>query len=185
MADGSPFDADRDAQEAGHGWMPRRKADAARVGGDAIDTHRLAVSDHHAEESESAWLPAHRAPLIVTDPTGDETLEVAVVIEDAERGIAGIDEWAHALDDDLQDSLKGQLLGDRDGRRIEGLEASACVMSRRRPFLRVADGVGQLPGRGCDGRVCGVGRCAGFHLHAIYQPSGDQWPLSSVPTALR
>ena len=63
------------------------------------------------------------------DAAGDEALDDALLVDDAEGRVARVGQLADAVDDELQDALEVQDAGDRPGRVVE----------RRHPLDRLAD----------------------------------------------
>ena len=150
--------------------MLGREADAAWVGRDVIDADTLAVLDAEAEQAQSTRRVPDGRPSLLAQAAGDEALHGAAVIRDAESGVAGTDEWTHAVDDDLQDALEAELLGDRDGGSVERLEASPGLLCGGRPSFRFADRSGELLRAGGGfGRVAGDGGS----IHPVQSTSPD------------
>jgi hypothetical protein len=129
-ADGSALDTDRHAKEGRHGRVPGRESHAASVGPDVLDAQRLAILDHDAKETSSLWLPSDGLAFLLADAGGDESLEVTVIVKDAERGVSRTSDGTYAVDDDLEDTFERELLADRDRGSIEGLEPSLSFFRR-------------------------------------------------------
>jgi hypothetical protein len=110
--------------------VPGRESHAASVGPDVLDAQRLAILDHDAKETSSLWLPSDGLAFLLADAGGDESLEVTVIVKDAERGVSRTSDGTYAVDDDLEDTFERELLADRDRGSIEGLEPSLSFFRR-------------------------------------------------------
>ncbi len=122
LPDRAALHRDRDAEEAVHRRVVRREAVATRVDRDVGDPERLVLADDQAEEAMAAGQGADRRPRRRAHAGRDEALDDAVLVDDAQRGVARPDERPDLVDDDLQDLVDGDQPGDRAGRRVEGLE---------------------------------------------------------------
>ena len=56
------------------------------------------------------------------EAAGDESLDAAIGVDDAERGVLGLRQLAHAIHDQLQDRVERQDPGDALHRDVEGGE---------------------------------------------------------------
>src|SRR5436190_14665027 len=79
-------------------------------------------------------------PVLPADADGDEALDDPDAVDDAERGVAGTDEVAHTVHDQLEDRVDFEHAGDTARRSIE----------RSKPATALAD-LGPRPG-GVNGK---------------------------------
>ena len=119
-AQGDALDRDRDAQEARHRRVVRRKPEAARIGVDVGDPERAVLADDQPQQAVALGQGADRLSGRIVHAARDEALDPAIRVDDPERGVVGADERTHAVDDDLQDVVDGGQAGDLADGRIEG-----------------------------------------------------------------
>ncbi len=106
---------DRDAEEAVHRRMVRRKADRARVTGEVVQAERPRFLDQDTQDPEPARDGSDCRPSPIVEPVGDEPLQAAAgAIDHAERRIAGPGQLGGDPDERLEDGVEGQLRGDRN-----------------------------------------------------------------------
>ena len=122
IADRSTFHRDGYAQEARHRRVMGREAMAPRVRVDVGDPERSVLLDDQTEESVAAGQRPDLCPCLIGQATGDETLDDAVAVDDAERRVLGADQRTDLVDDDLEDLVHGQDAGDSAGRGVDGIQ---------------------------------------------------------------
>ncbi len=114
--------------------MVGREPVAPWVGSDVGDPDRLGLVDQHPEQPVTARQRADSLSLLAGQAARHEPLEDTAVVGDPERRVAGPDELADAIDDELEHPLERQHAGDPAGRQVEGLD-------------EVQQGRGRQPGR--------------------------------------
>ena len=83
--------------------------------------------DQQAEHAAPPWQAADLLPFLLADPVGDEALEfVAVLVEDAERGVAGAGQLAGDLEQAAEDDLRVEL-GDEAAADLDQLAQASLV----------------------------------------------------------
>ena len=133
VAPGVAADHHRHAEEVGHRRVAGGEAVGARVVADVGEAQRPRLLDQQAEHAAPARQVADRAPRLLVDAVGDEALQlVAVLVEHAERGVAGAGQLAgdleHAAEDDLRVELGDEAAADVDQLAQPGLVQGAAVI---------------------------------------------------------
>ena len=98
-----PAEEDGSAKEAPHRWMIRRKPHRPRIVGDPPKPQRALVALKSAEDSPTLWERPDPRTLRIADPRSDEPLDVAVLVEDAERRVSRARDLASLIRDALKD----------------------------------------------------------------------------------
>ena len=123
-----------------------------------------------AQQAQSSWGMSDRGAALLAHAAGDEALHGAVLVGDAQRGVAGTRQRAHAVDDDLEHALQAELLRDGHGGSVERFEASPGLLRGSGPLLGFVDGRDELLGAGrALGRVGG----GGGSFHRVQSTSVD------------
>ena len=91
---------------------------------DRADPVRAPLADDQAEQATARGQRADRGPLVGLEPSRDESLDPAVRVGDPEGGVAGIDQNADAVDDELEDILDGEHAGDGARRLVDRSQRS-------------------------------------------------------------
>ena len=113
VAVGHTSQQDRDAEEAAHRWMRRRKTDRARILGEVVQPQRLRVTDQHAEDAAAARQGADLGACVGVDAVRDELLEFRPArVDHPERRVAGARQLGRRLHEPVQQRIQRQLRTD-------------------------------------------------------------------------
>ena len=89
---------------------------------DVGDPERHAVPDDRAEQAVALGQRSDAPTQVVGDAARDEALDPSPRVDVPSAAYRGADEVAHAVDDELEDSVDVQLAGDGARRTIQGVE---------------------------------------------------------------
>ena len=96
---------------------------------DVVETKRAGLVDQDAEQPAAAWQVADDAVGLLVDAAREEAVELAaLVVEDAQRGVAGARELRGGLQQAVQDGLEVEL----------GQQPAPGLDEPRKPALVVA-----------------------------------------------
>jgi len=127
----------------------RREPVMARVGGDVGHEERASLADDQPQQSAAAGRVADPLAFGLTDAARDETVDLPLLVDDAQCGVLGLDQVPHAIDDELQHGVEVEDAGDGPGRGIEGNQPCGgppSLCPRPRGVERQLDGA--------DGLLC-------------------------------
>ena len=140
VPDGPPAPDDRHAEEAAHQRMIPGEPDEGGVVDDRAEADRTLLVLQQAEEAAATRQRTDAVARFLRDPRREELHDLAVLVEDPERGVPRFRDLTGQVDDLLQHRRALELRGEREAGLVEGLELITPVIERFSE-LRLAAGL--------------------------------------------